>query len=114
MSGFRERCNRLLDTALRPHVFGDSELLNYLPKAGGSFFIRCIFDDAWEGEHVNSEVIISSTSISIGISKTEIEDKGISPKIGDKLIRESVKYVVVDVLEDGQDGLLLPLNKAPE
>lgn len=106
---FEDRCKKLLDTALRPHVFGDDYKIEYLPKSGGTFFIRGIFDEPWAEGDMNAMTIVSHTSPILGVSRSELSP--VTAVIGDKLRRRGQAYIVTDVQTDGQDGLLLLLNR---
>jgi hypothetical protein len=105
---FRDRTDKLLDTAL--NVFGEENQVEYLPKSGGTFTIRGIYDEAWEETDPDTLITISTTQPNVGIKYNDLPGN-VFPKIDDRLCVREKMFKVVDVREDGQWGLTLFLHK---
>lgn len=105
---FRDKTDKLLDTALSESFFGEKNKVKYRPKSGGTFTIRGIFDESWEEIDLDTQVSLSSTQPNVGIILRELAEK---PIIGDLLTVRFIDFKVVDVVEDGQGGATLFLNK---
>lgn len=74
----------------------------YLPKAGGIFAIKGIFDDRAEQVDADGERVISSNIFTFGI---KLDDLPAAPKKGDKVRISGVTYKVINALEDGVPGV---------
>ena len=105
---FRDKTDKLLDTALSESFFGEKDKVKYRPQSGGTFTIRGIFDESWQEIDVDTQVTLSSTQPNIGIKLNELAKK---PLIGDLLTVRFIDFKVVDVNEDGQGGATLFLHK---
>ena len=105
---FRDKTDKLLDTALSNSFFGEDEKIKYRPMSGGTFTIRGIYDEAWEEVDPETSVSLSVTQPNLGIKLNELAFK---PRSGDKLELRGCSYKVVDVREDGQGGATLFLHK---
>lgn len=103
---FLDRAKRLLDTALKDHVFG--EKINYRPIKGGSYFIRGIFDESFQFQEFESGINVSATGPNVGISLSEL---GFKPSNKDLVEIRGETFTVVDHRPDGQDGTTLFLQR---
>lgn len=106
---FEDKTKKLLDISLS--TFGETKKVKYLPKSGGTFFIRGIFDESWKELDPGTEITLSSRQPNLGISKSELKGLGVTPKQGDKLEARDCLFKIVDIQEDGQDGIDLFLHK---
>lgn len=70
----------------------------YLPKTGGIFTIRGVFDDRAEQVDADGERLISSNLFTFGI---KLDDLPAAPKKGDKVRIDGVTYRVIESVEDG-------------
>jgi len=104
MVDFRDRVDRLLGTATK--TFGETVIL--LPKKGGRYSIKGIFDNEYEAIDPDTEELISSEQPVLGINLHSLE---IRPRKYDKVKIRNLTYQVIDVREDGQGGASLILHK---
>jgi hypothetical protein len=70
----------------------------YLPKAGGQYEIRGVFDDRAQEVDPDTEIPISSNIYTFGLKLADIP---FVPKKGDKLVIKNISYLVINSLEDG-------------
>lgn len=104
MIDFRDRVDRLLQHCTSN--FGEEVLL--LPKKGGRYKIRGIFDNEWEAVDADTEQVTSSNQPVLGINLHRIK---IHPKAGDRVKIRNLTYAIYEVREDGQGGASLILHK---
>lgn len=106
MGDFRDCVNDLLEVATC--VFGED--VRYFPKrGGGGFKIRGIFDTPFEQVDPDTEAVVASNSVSLGV---KLKDLPFPPEKGDKILIREVAYRVIDSQEDGQGGAELFLHRA--
>lgn len=101
---FRDLANGIWDCA--KDAFGID--VTYKPKAGGTFKIRGIFDNAFEQVDPDTEQVVAMNQPILGIKNADMPFK-ISK--GDIVIIEKTTYRVVDSQEDGVAGSSLLLHK---
>ena len=82
---FRDRVSKILDASTRN--FGEDVVL--MPKKGGQYNIRGIFDNEWESVDPDTEQVISSQQPVLGINLHGISIRPIS---GDKLKIRNLKW----------------------
>lgn len=82
--------------------------VQYLPRAGGKFTIRAIFDKQWEHVDPDTEVVVTSNQPMIDIKLKDLPRK---PEKGDCVIVEGVTYRVIDSQEDGLAMVKLLLHE---
>lgn len=104
MTDFRDRVDKLLATATK--TFGEDVLL--MPKSGGNYFIKGIFDNEYEAIDPDTEQVISSNQPVLGIN---LHSLSTTPLTGDKIKIRNLTYRIYDVREDGQGGANLFLHK---
>jgi len=79
----------------------------YQPKAGGIYDnLVGIFDNRAQEVDPDTEQPVSSNVYTLGV---KLEDLPFSPAKGDKTIIGSFSYRVIDVLEDGVEGVSVVL-----
>lgn len=107
---FKEHANDIIDCALL--VFGDhaenGKEVIYEPAKGGTFPIVGIFDDQFELIDPDTEQVISSNQVTLGI---KLDDLPEAPVKGDRVIVRDTRYIVIDSREDGVAGAILFLHK---
>lgn len=74
----------------------------YLPKSGGQFSVRGVFDDRIQEVDPDTEIAVSSNIYSFGV---KIDDLPAPPQKGDKVLISGVAYRVIDSQEDGAQGV---------
>jgi hypothetical protein len=104
MIDFRDRVNKLLKTATK--VFGEEIIL--MPKKGGQYKIKGIFDNEYQAIDPDTEEIISSNQPVLGVNLHELK---IEPQNGDLIRIRNLIYKIIDVREDGQGGASLFLHR---
>ena len=104
MADFRNRVDKILKTATK--VFGEDVTL--LPKKGGRYSIKGIFDNEFEIIDTDTEQTVISNQPRIGINLHNLE---IHPKVGDQIKIRNLNFKIVEVREDGQGGASLHLHK---
>ena len=104
MIDFRDRVKKILKSCTS--VFGEDVIL--MPKNGGLYNIRGIFDNEWEAVDADTEQVTSSNEPVLGINLHKIQ---ITPRQGDKVKIRNLTYGIIDVREDGQGGASLFLHK---
>ncbi len=83
--------------------------VTYLPKSGGQYKIRGIFDNTFEQVDPDTEIVIASNAPMLDIKLSDIPVK---PEQGDHVIvKGNQKYRVVDSQEDGIVAAKLILHK---
>ncbi len=104
MTDFRDRVDRLLNHCTK--TFGEDVIL--LPKRGGRYEIRGIFDNEHVGIDPDTEQVISTQQPILGINLHKIS---IRPRSGDVVKIRNLNYRVIEIREDGQGGASLILHK---
>lgn len=104
MVDFRDRVDKLLKVATR--TFGED--VTFMPRVGGLYVIKGIFDNDYEAIDPDTEEVISSNQPMVGINLHSLD---VSPKQGDKFRVRNLTYKVIDVREDGQGGASCFLHK---
>jgi hypothetical protein len=78
----------------------------YMPKTGGQTSIRGPFDDRAQEVDPDTDIVISSNIFTFGL---KLSDLSLPPEKGDKLRINEKNYVVIDVQEDGVEGVSVVL-----
>jgi len=104
MTDFRDRVSKLLKTCTK--TFGEDCLL--LPKRGGRYNIKGIFDNDYEAVDPDTEQVISSNQPVLGINLHEIP---IEIRPGDQLKIRNLTFNIYEIREDGQGGASLLMHK---
>lgn len=104
MVDFRERVDKLLNVATRN--FGEDVTL--LPKSGGRYIIKGIFDNEYEAIDPDTEQLISSQQPILGINLHGLKK---DPNAGDQVKIRNLFYNIIEVREDGHGGATLYLHK---
>lgn len=103
---FRDMVGCLLDNAMC--VFG--ETIRYCPKTGNEFTIVGVFDDQFEQVDADTEQLIASNQMTLGIKLADL--KTIVPKKGDRVVRKTGEHFrVLDSQEDGHGGSMLIMHR---
>lgn len=76
--------------------------VTWLPKAGGRFSFDGIFDDATILVDPDTEVRVSSNIFTLGFRYRDLPE---TPVKGDKAVVNGKDYRVVEVKEDGVEGV---------
>lgn len=108
-SFFEDLVCGLLRTATSDCAFGKP--IRYQPLGQRRRIkLNAVFDSPFEQVDPDTEILIASNQISIGI---KLEDLcGLKPKKGDMVFEGKDKYRVIDSQEDGQGGSQIFLHKA--
>lgn len=104
MIDFRDRVDKILKACTRN--FGEEVFL--MPKRGGRYSIKGIFDNEYEAVDAQTEQVTSSNQPVLGINLHGIK---FHPRQGDKVKIRNLTYHIIDVREDGQGGATLFLHK---
>ena len=104
MRDFRERVNKVLRHCTS--TFGEEVI--YYPRKGGSHKIKGIFDNDVELVDPETEQLVSSNASMLGVN---LNDLDFEMKIDDQIQIRNLRYIVVEVREDGQGGASLILHK---
>lgn len=78
----------------------------YIPKTGGQFSIVGIFDNRAQEIDPDTEIPVSSNVYTFGL---KLDDIPFAPVKGDQLLIKTIRYRVIDVLEDGVDDVSVVL-----
>lgn len=74
----------------------------YLPKAGGLIEVRGPFDDRAQEVDPDTERVVSSNIYTFGL---KLDDIPSPPVKGDRLIINTIEYIVINANEDGVPGV---------
>lgn len=74
------------------------------------YTLKGIFDAGFEEVDPNTQEIISSNALQLGIQGSDLP---VEPEAGDYFIINGKTYRILDIMEDGQGGLKFPLNEVP-
>ena len=77
------------------------EEICYRPKKGGNFSIEAVFDEGFFQTDPDTEEVVASNVLSIGIKLSNIP---YPPEQGDRVIIHDRHFKVNDSQEDGQGG----------